>query len=64
VACNRCEACGHVPWLSCRWDACELGSVLATGVTPMSLFPWLLLSNLGAVLLLRHCLGLGATFCS
>ena len=30
---------GIVSWLSCRWDACVLVSILATGVTPVSLWP-------------------------
>jgi hypothetical protein len=31
-----------------RWDACECCSVLAIGVTPMSLWPLVTGSNLGA----------------
>jgi hypothetical protein len=35
-----------------RWDACECGSVLATGVTPGSLRPLITVGNLGAWLCL------------
>jgi hypothetical protein len=48
-------------WFSYRWDACERGSVLAicgipvsicrflaTGVTPVSLWPLITMGNLGA----------------
>jgi hypothetical protein len=31
-----------------RWDAYERWSVLATGVTPVSLWPLVTMSNLGA----------------
>jgi hypothetical protein len=30
-----------------RWDACECWSVLATGVTPVSLRPFIIMGNLG-----------------
>jgi hypothetical protein len=33
--------------LGYRWDACECGLILATGVTPVSLWPIVLASNLG-----------------
>jgi hypothetical protein len=33
--------------LGYRWDACERGSVLATGVSPVSLWPVVTGSNLG-----------------
>jgi hypothetical protein len=36
----------HDSWLV--WDACECGSVLAIGVTPVSLRPFITVSNLGA----------------
>jgi hypothetical protein len=35
-------------WFGYRWDACERWSVLATGVTPVSLRPLITVSNLGA----------------
>jgi hypothetical protein len=38
----------HQSWFGYRWDACESGSVLATGVTPMSLWPLIPVGNLGA----------------
>jgi hypothetical protein len=41
-----CKVLGHM------WDACEHGSVLATGVTPVSLWPLVTWSNLGAWLCL------------
>jgi hypothetical protein len=34
-------------WFGYRWDACERGSVLATGVTPVSLRPLITVGNLG-----------------
>jgi hypothetical protein len=33
--------------LGCKWDACERGSVLAIGVTPVNLWPLVTGSNLG-----------------
>jgi hypothetical protein len=45
---SRCDACVHGPWFDYRWDACERGSILATGVTPVSLWPMVTGSNLGA----------------
>jgi hypothetical protein len=35
-------------WLDYRWDAYERWSVLATGVTPVSLRPLITIGNLGA----------------
>jgi hypothetical protein len=35
-----------------RWDACDHCSVLATGVTPVSLWPLINMGNLGALLCL------------
>jgi hypothetical protein len=35
-----------------RWDACEHWSLVATGVTPVSLMPLITVGNLGA----RSCL--------
>jgi hypothetical protein len=35
-------------WFGYRWDACERWSVLATGVTPVSLRPLITVGNLGA----------------
>jgi hypothetical protein len=32
-----------------RWDACEHWSVLATGVTPVSLWPLINMGNLGVL---------------
>jgi hypothetical protein len=32
-----------------RWDACEHGSVLATGVTPVNLWPLITVGNLGVL---------------
>jgi hypothetical protein len=37
-----------VAWFGYRWDVCEHWSVLATGVTPMSLRPLITVGNLGA----------------
>jgi hypothetical protein len=37
--------------LGYRWDAYEHGSVLATGVTPVSLWPLVIGSNIGVVML-------------
>jgi hypothetical protein len=48
MACNKCEACVHGSWSSYRWDAYERWLVLATGVTPMSLWPLVTMGNLGA----------------
>jgi hypothetical protein len=33
-------------WFGSWWDACERWSVLATGVTPVSLWPLIIVSNL------------------
>jgi hypothetical protein len=38
----------HGSWFGYRWDACERNSVLATGVTPLSLWPLIAVGNLGA----------------
>jgi hypothetical protein len=50
MKCSRCDACEHCSWFGYRWDAyelcwfgyrwdaCEHWSVLATGVTPISLW--------------------------
>jgi hypothetical protein len=35
-------------WFGYTWDACECWSVLATGVTPVSLTPLITVDNLGA----------------
>jgi hypothetical protein len=35
--------------LGYRWDACERWSILAIGVTPVGLWPFLTTSNLGVV---------------
>jgi hypothetical protein len=48
VVCSRCEDCVHGSWFGYRWDACERNSVLATGVTPLSLWPLIAVGNLGA----------------
>jgi hypothetical protein len=45
VVCSRCDACVHGSWL--QVDACERGSVLDAGVTPVSLWPLITMSNLG-----------------
>jgi hypothetical protein len=37
----------HDSWFGYRWDTCDLGSVLVTGVTPVSLWPLFTGSNLG-----------------
>jgi hypothetical protein len=42
------HACVHESWFGYRWDACERVSVLATGVTPVSLWPLITMGNLGA----------------
>jgi hypothetical protein len=34
-------------WFGYMWDACERWSVLATGVTPVSLWPLITVGNLG-----------------
>jgi hypothetical protein len=47
MVCNKCDACVHVSWFGYRWDACERGSVLAIGVTPVSFWPLVIGSNLG-----------------
>jgi hypothetical protein len=41
-ATSVCKVLGY------RWDAYECGSVLAIGVTPVSLWPLVIGSNLGA----------------
>jgi hypothetical protein len=46
-----------------RWDAYERLSVLARGVTPVSLWPLIIMGNLGAWSCLDSGLGLGANFC-
>jgi hypothetical protein len=48
VVCNRCEACVYGSWIGYGWDVCEHWSVLATGVTPVSLWPLITVGNLGA----------------
>jgi hypothetical protein len=35
-------------WFGYRWDASECGLVLTIGVTPVSLWPLVIVSNLGA----------------
>jgi hypothetical protein len=35
-------------WFGYKWDAYERWSVLAIGVTPVSLSPWITMGNLGA----------------
>jgi hypothetical protein len=52
MVCNRCEGCVHGSWFGYRWDACERGSVLAIGVTPVSLWPLITMGNLGALAIL------------
>jgi hypothetical protein len=47
VVCSRCEAYVHGSWFGYRWDACDHGLVLATGVTPGSLWPLITMGNLG-----------------
>jgi hypothetical protein len=47
VVYNRCEAYVHGSWFDYRWDAYERGSVLATHVTPVSLWPLITVCNLG-----------------
>jgi hypothetical protein len=42
-----CDACVHESWSVYRWDACEHVSVLATGVTHVSLWPLITMGNLG-----------------
>jgi hypothetical protein len=45
-----CYATGVMPMskvFGYRWDACELGSILATGVTPVSMWPLVTGNNLG-----------------
>jgi hypothetical protein len=37
----------HGSWIGYMWDACERWSVLATGVTPASLWPLITVGNLG-----------------
>jgi hypothetical protein len=37
----------HGSWFGYRWDACLRWSVLTIGVTPMSLWPFVTMSNLG-----------------
>jgi hypothetical protein len=49
VVCNRCAACVHGSWFGYRWDACERGLVLATSVTPVSLWPLVIEGNLGVL---------------
>jgi hypothetical protein len=42
------EACGHSPGFGYIGETCELWLVLATGLRPMSLWPLVTESNLGA----------------
>jgi hypothetical protein len=49
---GSCHAAGANPvymvlGFGYRWDACECWSVLATGVTPVSLRPFIIMGNLG-----------------
>jgi hypothetical protein len=37
----------HGSWFGYRWDAYEHGTVLTTGVTPVSLWPLITVGNLG-----------------
>jgi hypothetical protein len=46
MVCIRCEACVLV--FGYRCDACEHWSILATGVTPVSLRPLIIVGNIGA----------------
>jgi hypothetical protein len=48
MVCSRCDACVHESWFGYRWDAYERGSVVATGVIPVSLWPLIIVGNLGA----------------
>jgi hypothetical protein len=48
MVCSRFEACVHGFWFGYRWDVYERGSVLAIGVTPVSLWPLVTRSKLGA----------------
>jgi hypothetical protein len=43
------EACGHSHGFDYKGETCELWSVLATGVRPVSLWPLVTVSNLGAM---------------
>jgi hypothetical protein len=36
MVCNRCEVCVHGSWFGHRGETCELCSVLAIGVRPVS----------------------------
>jgi hypothetical protein len=47
MVCSKCNACVQGSWFGYRWDACERGLVLATGVTPVSLRPLITMGNLG-----------------
>jgi hypothetical protein len=47
MVCSKCEACVNGAWFGYRWDACEHGPVLVTGVTPVSMWPLVTESNLG-----------------
>jgi hypothetical protein len=49
VVCSRCEDCVHGSWFGHRWDVCECCSVLATGVTPVRLWPLVTVGNLSVL---------------
>jgi hypothetical protein len=57
------EACGHSADFGYRGETCELWSVLATGMRPVSLWPLVTVGNLSGVVMVRRCLGLGAILC-
>jgi hypothetical protein len=49
MACSSCEAYGHDSRFGYRWDAYGCWSVLATGVTPVSWWPFIIVGNLGVL---------------
>jgi hypothetical protein len=44
---QQVEACGHSPSFGYRGETCELWLVLATGVRPVTSWPFVTMSNLG-----------------
>jgi hypothetical protein len=44
------------------WDAHERQSILATGATPVSLWPLVTVGNVGVDVMLKYFLGLGVFF--
>jgi hypothetical protein len=47
MVCGKCDAYVHESWFGYKWNAYVRGSVLATIVTPMAMWPFVTGNNLG-----------------